>query len=242
MKNIFGTAIIVGSFVGLSACSTLQGPQPLPPIKVITETVALEIYQPPLPQEIKMQNIQWSVITNTPCKPATAKHKLGYYTTEIYQYEDVYVVDEQGKATGETKRELVRDANEQRVAMEQIKDEHGNVIQVCGNLDQKIAEVKKELGGEFVIMSVTPTGYENMAFNLQEIKRYIKQQKEIVLYYREATGANKSDDKEDWINKNNENQADQVGDVDASNEAIQATTTAPNNDGFLSRFNPFRKD
>ena len=113
---------------------------------------------------------------------------------------------------------------------------------MCGNLDQKIAEVKKELGGEFVIMSVTPTGYENMAFNLQEIKRYIKQQKEIVLYYREATGANKSDDKEDWINKNNENQADQVGDVDASNEAIQATTTAPNNDGFLSRFNPFRKD
>ena len=34
---------------------------------------------------------------------------------------------------------------------------------------------------------MTPQDYENMAFNLQELRRYIRQQKEIIIYYRDAT-------------------------------------------------------
>ena len=49
----------------------------------------------------------------------------------------------------------------------------------CGNLQQKIAEVELLLDGEFVIFAVTPVGYEKMSANLQEIKRYIGQQKDI---------------------------------------------------------------
>jgi type III secretory pathway component EscR len=73
-----------------------------------------------------------------------------------------------------------------------------------------------------VLMGMTPKGYENMAANLQDIKRYIKQQKEIILYYREATGAESNNDKEDWVEKNNANQADQVEKAE-----IEATTPAP---------------
>ena len=43
------------------------------------------------------------------------------------------------------------------------------------------------LDGEFVIFAITPVGYERMSANLQEIKRYIGQQKDIIYYYREAT-------------------------------------------------------
>ena len=34
---------------------------------------------------------------------------------------------------------------------------------------------------------MAPQDYENMAFNLQELRRYIRQQKEIIIYYRDAT-------------------------------------------------------
>ena len=217
-RSIADVGVISLLIVGLSACSSMGGGyQPLPPLKVITETVQLEIYQPPLPQEIAMQDVQWSVLTNKPCKPATGENKNPkYYTTETYQSEE-YTKDD-----GTTSTRAVRDVDGKRIAREQLKDEDGKVIQVCGNMEQKIAEVEKRLGGDFVLMGMTPKGYENMAANLQDIKRYIKQQKEIILYYREATGAESNDDKEDWVEKNNANQADQVEKAE-----IEATTPAP---------------
>lgn len=216
-RSIADIGIITILFLGLSACSSMGGGyQPLPPVKVITETVQLEIYQPPLPQEISMQDVQWSVLTNKPCKPATGENRNPkYYTTEKYQSE------EYTKEDGTTSRRAVRDEAGQRILREQLKDENGNVIQVCGNMEQKIAEVEKRLGGDFVLMGMTPKGYENMAANLQDIKRYINQQKEIILYYREATGAESNNDKEDWSEKNNQNQADQV------EKAQQDNTPAP---------------
>jgi hypothetical protein len=213
-RSIADFGIIALLFVGLSACSSMGGGyQPLPPVKVISESVQLEIYQPPLPQEIQMQDVQWSVLTNTPCKPATGENKNPkYYTTEKYQSEKYT------KEDGTESTRAVRDVDGNRILREQLKDENGKVIQVCGNMEQKIAEVEKRLGGDFVLMGMTPKGYENMAANLQDIKRYIKQQKEIILYYREATGAESNDDKEDWIEKNNSKQTKQEKKVEADNK------------------------
>jgi hypothetical protein len=213
-RSIADFGIIALLFVGLSACSSMGGGyQPLPPVKVISESVQLEIYQPPLPQEIQMQDVQWSVLTNTPCKPATGENKNPkYYTTEKYQSEKYT------KEDGSESTRAVRDVDGKRILREQLKDENGKVIQVCGNMEQKIAEVEKRLGGDFVLMGMTPKGYENMAANLQDIKRYIKQQKEIILYYREATGAESNDDKEDWIEKNNSKQTKQEKKVEADNK------------------------
>jgi len=55
------------------------------------------------------------------------------------------------------------------------------------NLEEQIARIGKMQGGTFVIFGMTPQDYENMAFNLQELRRYIRQQKEIIIYYRDAT-------------------------------------------------------
>jgi len=55
------------------------------------------------------------------------------------------------------------------------------------NLEEQIERISKMQDGTFVIFGLTPQDYENMAYNLQELRRYIRQQKEIIIYYREAT-------------------------------------------------------
>ena len=130
----------------LSGCSTLSNfgwgkkaePEPLPPkIVTVTETVPLEIYQPPMPQEISLENVKFFVITKK-------------------------------------------------------------------NLDEQIEKIEKLLGGDFVVFALTPQSYENMAYNLQEIRRYVRQQKEIIIYYREATTEEVGTTAEDWLEKNEE--------------------------------------
>ena len=113
------TIVLVSAFtIALSSgCSVLPKVDftPPPPVKVITEEVKVDIYQPPLPNEIGLEDVAWFVIT---------------------------------------------------------KD----------NWEESVAKVEGLLGGDFVVMALTPKGYENMAYNLQEIRRYIRQQKEIILY------------------------------------------------------------
>lgn len=228
VKTMTKKIIDIG-FVGLivfalASCSSMQSvPYQAPSqVKVFTEEVQLEIYQPPLPQEISMRDIEWYVLTTTPCKPATGVHKNPeYYTTERFAYEEFI------KEDGTTARRVQRDAEGNRVELPPLEDEDGRIIEVCGNIDQKIAELEKRIGGDFVMMGISVKGYENMAYNLQEIKRYLNQQKEIILYYREATGANSNDDKEDWLEKNKANQEDQVEDATRDNEAQASELAQP---------------
>jgi|TARA_B110000967_G_C18688428_1_gene461753 hypothetical protein len=51
------------------------------------------------------------------------------------------------------------------------------------NMDTFIAEMEK-LNGTVVFTAMTIDDYELMAYNMQEIKRYIGQLKEVVVYYR----------------------------------------------------------
>tara|TARA_R100000988_G_scaffold860_1_gene548 strand:- start:684 stop:947 length:264 start_codon:yes stop_codon:yes gene_type:complete len=41
--------------------------------------------------------------------------------------------------------------------------------------------------GELVFLAMTVPDYEVMAYNMQEIKRYIIELKDVVVYYREVT-------------------------------------------------------
>lgn len=120
-----------------SGCSVLPKVDftPPEPVKVITEEVKIDIYQPPLPQEIELEDVKFFIINKN-------------------------------------------------------------------NYDQKVKEVEELLGGTFAVFALTPTGYEAMAYNLQELRRYLRQQKEIILYYRKATNA--ADEAEEWLEKNDE--------------------------------------
>jgi|APSaa5957512535_1039671.scaffolds.fasta_scaffold01033_15 hypothetical protein len=46
-------------------------------------------------------------------------------------------------------------------------------------------EKMKKREGEFVVMVVTPKGYENLSLNLEELRRYLREQKSIIGYYED---------------------------------------------------------
>ena len=54
-------------------------------------------------------------------------------------------------------------------------------------LDKFIDDIKKNHGGDIVFVAMTIDDYELMSYNTQEIKRYINQLGEIIVYYRNVT-------------------------------------------------------
>jgi hypothetical protein len=138
--------ILLISLLLLGGCSWIPRQEPLPPpepiIKTVTEYRTLEIYQPPLPKEIALQDVEFFVVTER-------------------------------------------------------------------NWEEQIKRLQKLQDGTYVLFGITPQDYENMAYNLQELRRYIRQQKEIIIYYRQATQGDEDTNSEDWIEKNKEVISDQ---------------------------------
>ena len=54
------------------------------------------------------------------------------------------------------------------------------------NIDEFIERVEKE-HGQLVFLAMSVPDYELMAYNMQELKRYINELKEVVVYYRKVT-------------------------------------------------------
>ena len=54
------------------------------------------------------------------------------------------------------------------------------------NLDDFLVKVEKEQG-QVVFFAMSVPDYELMAYNMQELKRYINELKEVVVYYRKVT-------------------------------------------------------
>jgi hypothetical protein len=56
------------------------------------------------------------------------------------------------------------------------------------NLNQFIAEQKtKNNSGNYTFIAIGIKDYENLAINLEELKRYIDQQKAVIIYYKTMT-------------------------------------------------------
>ena len=54
-------------------------------------------------------------------------------------------------------------------------------------LDKFIEDIKKQHGGDVVFIAMSIADYELMSYNTQELKRYINQLGEVVVYYRNVT-------------------------------------------------------
>jgi hypothetical protein len=50
-------------------------------------------------------------------------------------------------------------------------------------LKELVAEAE-EKGDKLPLLALTPQGYQNLSLTIQELKRYILQQREIILYYK----------------------------------------------------------
>ena len=107
-------------------------PEPRPPVEIVVREVPQRLYQPPAPNPLELEDVDWFVITEE-------------------------------------------------------------------NFQEQIQRLESLQGGGWVIFAVTPQDYENMAYNFQEMRRYIRQQGEIIIYYREATDPG---DAESWQEEN----------------------------------------
>jgi hypothetical protein len=54
------------------------------------------------------------------------------------------------------------------------------------NYEQQLAFIEEQ-EGELVFLAMTIPDYEVMAYNMHEIKRYITELKDVVVYYRKVT-------------------------------------------------------
>ena len=67
------------------------------------------------------------------------------------------------------------------------------------NFEEQFAVIEEQ-EGELVFLAMTIPDYETMAYNMQELKRYITELKDVVVYYREVTTDESNSDKEKSIN------------------------------------------
>jgi hypothetical protein len=61
------------------------------------------------------------------------------------------------------------------------------------NIDVFLEDIKKQNAGGVVFIAMSIADYELMSYNMQELRRYINQMKEVVIYYRTMN----SDDEEE---------------------------------------------
>jgi|TARA_R110000823_G_scaffold287017_1_gene405318 hypothetical protein len=54
------------------------------------------------------------------------------------------------------------------------------------NIDEFLTRIEKE-HGQVVFLAMSVPDYELMSYNMQELKRYINELKEVVIYYRKIT-------------------------------------------------------
>ena len=60
------------------------------------------------------------------------------------------------------------------------------IVVTPDNVDEQLARIEQQ-EGEVLFLAMTVPDYEVMAYNIQEIKRYINELKDVVVYYRTIT-------------------------------------------------------
>jgi hypothetical protein len=74
----------------------------------------------------------------------------------------------------------------------QLRDVYWFVI-TEDNLEEKMDQIRKIQDADAVVFAITPADYENMTWNIQELRRIIKQQKQLIIYYQDSTKPLESD-------------------------------------------------
>lgn len=157
----------------ISGCSVLTGlgigKKPEKVIEIVTKPVEIEIIQPAMPRPIQLQSPTWYVVSEAvvpnPCK---AIPKL----------------DEQGNPV------LKEDGEPQTTrpkACAQEDKENPSQPEGYTYLDKFIDDIKIATGGDILFVASTVKDYEIMSGNVQELRRYIRELGEVIVYYKEVT-------------------------------------------------------
>ena len=146
----------------VSGCSLLPQRQ----VEIVSKPVPIKIIQPELPRHIQLTNVNFSVVSEAvitnPCKRSI-------------QYEPPRFND---KGEEQLKRPKACDL-----------EDRDNPTWPVGYtyLDRFLHNNEIAQGGDIVFVATTVKDYEIMTTNFQEIRRYIRELGEVIVYYRDVT-------------------------------------------------------
>jgi len=151
--------------IAISGCSLIPAKQ----IEISSKPIQIDIMQPDLPRPVNLTAPQWWVVS-------TAKITNPCRKTISF---DPKKFDENG--------------------VEQLKRPKACAKEDTENpdwpdgytyLDRFLDEMKEQNNGEILFVATTIGDYEIMAEDMQEIRRYINQLGEVIIYYRNVTMPN----------------------------------------------------
>ena len=162
LRNYITLAILT---LAISGCSLLGTKQ----VEIVSKPIQIDIMQPDLPRPVQLTAPQWYVVSEAritnPCKKSISFEPKKF--------------DEEG--VEQLKRPKSCDKSE---------TENPDWPEGYTYLDRFLDEMKEQNNGEVVFVATTIGDYKVMAEDMQELKRYIKQLGEVVIYYRDVTMPN----------------------------------------------------
>ena len=145
-----------------SSCSLLGTKQ----IEVVSKPVQLDIIQPTLPREISLQTPKWYVVSEArivnPCVKSLSYEPKRFNEEGVEQF----------------KRPKTCELNERENPEWPVGYTY---------LDRFLDDMKDQNNGDVVFVATTVGDYKKMTINNQEIRRYIRELGEVIIYYRDVT-------------------------------------------------------
>jgi aminopeptidase-like protein len=149
----------------ISGCSLLPQKQ----IEIISKPIEIEIMQPTLPRPVDLTAPEWWVVSEAkitnPCRKTIAFEPPKY--------------NEKGEEV------LKRPQSCEKADTENPDWPDGYTY-----LDRFLDDMKEQNNGEVLFVGTTIGDYKIMSEDMQELKRYIKQLGEVIIYYRDVTVKN----------------------------------------------------
>lgn len=149
----------------ISGCSILGGPK-TKPVEIRTVIETPEIIQPTLPEPLDLTDVKASVVSKAvivnPCKRSIP--------FDPPKFND--------KGEEQLKRPKTCSLEER---------EHPDWPEGYTYLDRFLDEATIAGGGSLVFVAYSIKDYEVMSANFQELRRYIRELGEVIVYYREVT-------------------------------------------------------
>lgn len=149
----------------ISGCSLLPQKQ----IEIVSKPVPINIIQPELPRAIQLADIKMSVVSE-----AVIPNRCN----------QVMKLDENGE-------HIVKEDGTHQLTRPKVCDleDRENPTWPVGYtyLDRFLDENKIAQGGDIVFVATTIKDYEIMTANFQELRRYIRELGEVIVYYRKVT-------------------------------------------------------
>ena len=149
----------------ISGCSTFG----TKPITVSSKPIDIQIIQPQMPRGIDLEDIKWHVISNAPIANPCAKDNETGSRPKMDHPDGL--LKENGKPVRECK----------------YGKENPDWPEGYSYLDRFLEQNEKDNNGDIVFMAISVGDYEIMSGNMQELRRYIREVQEVVVYYRNVT-------------------------------------------------------